>query len=209
MKYLRNNIGYPANKGFVPRGLSKNIHTIGFEYNFEKSKKFLADYQNETGKKIINLELSTDANYIDIVEFLQRELLKIGINIKINIMPPSALRQAKSNGKLQLFRASWIADYPDAENYLSLFYSKNKAPDGPNYTHFENLLFDKKYIESYKEQSTYLRNQIYSELDKMIINEAPIIPLYYDKVMRFSKKNVFGIKSNPINQLNLKRVYKK
>jgi len=209
MKYLRNNIGYPANKGFVPRGLSKNINTIGFEYNFEKSKKFLADYQNETGKKIINLELSTDANYIDIVEFLQRELLKIGINIKINIMPPSALRQAKSNGKLQLFRASWIADYPDAENYLSLFYSKNKAPDGPNYTHFENLLFDKKYIESYKEQSTYLRNQIYSELDKMIINEAPIIPLYYDKVMRFSKKNVFGIKSNPINQLNLKRVYKK
>ncbi|MDG1052367.1 MAG: ABC transporter substrate-binding protein, partial [Flavobacteriaceae bacterium] len=207
--YLRNNIGYPANKGFIPTGLSKNINTTGFEYNFEKSKKFLIDYQNETGKKIINLELSTDANYIDIVEFLQRELLEIGINIKINIMPPSALRQAKSNGKLQLFRASWIADYPDAENYLSLFYSKNKAPNGPNYTHFENLLFDKNYLESYKEQSTDLRNQIYSELDQMIINEAPIIPLYYDKVMRFSKKNVHGIKSNPVNQLNLKRVYKK
>ena len=124
-------------------------------------------------------------------------------------MPPSALRQAKSNGKLQLFRASWIADYPDAENYLSLFYSKNKAPNGPNYTHFENLIFDKNYLKSYKEQSTDLRNQIYSELDQMIINEAPIIPLYYDKVMRFSKKNVHGIKSNPVNQLNLKRVYKK
>ena len=43
----------------------------------------------------------------------------------------------------------------------------------------------------------------------MIIDEAPIVPLYYDKVMRFSKKNVFGLKTNPVNQLNLKKVYKK
>ncbi|MAV04659.1 MAG: hypothetical protein CMC31_03250 [Flavobacteriaceae bacterium] len=157
----------------------------------------------------MELELSTDANYVDIVEFIQREVSEIGINIKINIMPPSSLRQAKSNGKLEMFRASWIADYPDAENYLSLFYSKNKAPDGPNYTHFKNENYDKNYIKTYLEQSPILRNKIYSLLDQMIIDEAPIVPLYYDKVMRFSKKNVFGLKTNPVNQLNLKKVYKK
>ena len=108
-----------------------------------------------------------------------------------------------------MFRASWIADYPDAENYLSLFYSKNKAPDGPNYTHFNNENYDKNYIKTYLEQSPILRNKIYSLLDQMIIDEAPIAPLYYDKVMRFSKKNVFGLKTNPVNQLNLKKVYKK
>lgn len=209
MKYLRNNIGYPANNGFIPFGLNKNINTKGFNYQPKKAKKLVEDYKKEMGKKSIEIELSTDANYIDIVEYIQRELLEIGINIKINIMPPSSLRQAKSNGKLEMFRASWIADYPDAENYLSLFYSKNKAPNGPNYTHFENSIYDEKYINTYLEQSKIKRNRAYSELDKLIINEALVVPLYYDKIMRFSKKNVYGLETNPINQLNLKRVYKK
>ena len=59
------------------------------------------------------------------------------------------------------------------------------------------------------EQSVIKRNKIYSELDKLIIEEAAIVPLYYDKIMRFSQKNVYGLETNPINQLNLKRVYKK
>ena len=209
MKYLRNNIGYPANRGFIPLGLDKNINTVGFDYQPNKARRLVEEYKKETKNKSIELELSTDANYVDIVEFIQREVSEIGINIKINIMPPSSLRQAKSNGKLEMFRASWIADYPDAENYLSLFYSKNKAPDGPNYTHFKNENYDKNYIKTYLEQSPILRNKTYSLLDQMIIDEAPIVPLYYDKVMRFSKKNVFGLKTNPVNQLNLKKVYKK
>ena len=209
MKYLRNNIGYPANNGFIPFGLNKNVNTKGFNYQPKKAKKLVEDYKKEMGKKSIEIELSTDANYIDIVEYIQRELLEIGINIKINIMPPSSLRQAKSNGKLEMFRASWIADYPDAENYLSLFYSKNKAPNGPNYTHFENSIYDKIYINTYLEQSKIKRNIAYSELDKLIIKEALVVPLYYDKIMRFSKKNIHGLETNPINQLNLKRVYKK
>ena len=209
MKYLRNNIGYPANKGFVPLGLNKNINTKGFNFQPKIAKKLVEDYKKESGNGSIELELSTDANYVDIIEFIQRELLEIGIIIKINIMPPSSLRQAKSNGKLEMFRASWIADYPDPENYLSLFYSKNKAPNGPNYTHFDNSNYDQKYIKTYMEQSVIKRNKIYSELDKLIIEEAAIVPLYYDKIMRFSQKNVYGLETNPINQLNLKRVYKK
>ena len=47
---------------------------------------------------------------------------KIGLNVAVDINPPSTLRQAISTGKVSFFRASWIADYPDAENYLSLFY---------------------------------------------------------------------------------------
>jgi len=208
MKYLRNNIGYPANNGFIPLGLQKK-RTKGFEYDLKKALQLIKEYKDENGNQSIEIVLSSDANYLDIVEYIQRELLKIGINIKINILPPSSLRQAKSNGKLEMFRASWIADYPDAENYLSLFYSKNFTPNGPNYTHFKNNLYDKLFFEGIIEQSKDDREKIYSKLDSLIIEEAPIIPLYYDKIMRFSQKNVVGLETNPINQLNLKRVYKK
>ena len=208
MKYLRNNIGYPANNGFIPLGLQKK-RTKGFEYDLKKALQLMKEYKDENGNQSIEIVLSSDANYLDIVEYIQRELLKIRINIKINILPPSSLRQAKSNGKLEMFRASWIADYPDAENYLSLFYSKNFTPNGPNYTHFKNNLYDRLFFEGIIEQSKDDREKIYSKLDSLIIEEAPIIPLYYDKIMRFSQKNVVGLETNPINQLNLKRVYKK
>ena len=61
-------------------------------------------------------------------------------------MTPAVLKQARSAGKLEMFRASWIADYPDAITCLIL--SKNFSPNGPNYTHYENKEFDKLYKKS-------------------------------------------------------------
>ena len=80
--------------------------------------------------------------------------------IKIEILPTATLRQAKSNGKVESFRASWIADYPDAENYLSLFSSTNHSPFGPNYTHFKNQLFDSLYDKSF--ETINLKNNWFS-----------------------------------------------
>ena len=65
-------------------------------------------------------------------------LQKLGLNIIVDVIPASSLKDLKANGQLAFFRASWVADYPDAENYLSLYYSENFAPNGPNYTHFKN-----------------------------------------------------------------------
>lgn len=208
MMFLRNNIGYPANNGFIPIGLESN-RINGYEYNFEKAKKLIEEYKKETNNDNIEITLTSDANYLDIIEFIQRELQKIDVNISINIVPASTLRQGKSNGKFEMFRASWIADYPDSENYLNLFYSKNFSPNGPNYTHFKNSQYDNLFESSYLLQNEVLRREYYKKLDSIIIENAVIIPLYYDKVMRFTNKNVQEFKSNPINQLNLKRVYKK
>jgi peptide/nickel transport system substrate-binding protein len=123
-------------------------------------------------------------------------------------MPGSSLKTAKANGKTNLFRASWVADYPDSQNYLSLFYSKNFAPNGPNYTHFKNENFDNLYESTFLETNDSIRNEIYKKLDKIIIDEAPIVVLFYDEAIRFVRSNVTNLGSNPINLLNLKRVKK-
>ncbi|WGU68074.1 ABC transporter substrate-binding protein [Capnocytophaga canimorsus] len=67
------------------------------------------------------LQIATDGNYQDICEYIQRELQKVGFDCRIDLMPSSTLRQSRATAKLPVFRASWIADYPDAENYFSLF----------------------------------------------------------------------------------------
>jgi peptide/nickel transport system substrate-binding protein len=61
------------------------------------------------------IQLSTNASYVDIGVFC-KEWQKIGLDVQVDISPPSTLRQSIS-GKVSFFRASWIADYPDAENY--------------------------------------------------------------------------------------------
>ena len=123
-------------------------------------------------------------------------------------MPASALKTAKANGKLDFFRASWVADYPDAENYLSLFYSENYAPNGPNYTHFKNDTFDQLYKQSLSVSDNKKRLELYKKMDQMIIDDASVVVLFYDEVLRFTQKKVSGLSINPTNLLELKKVRK-
>ena len=206
--YLRNNIGSPANGGFIPRGLPGFEPTIGFDFNPEKAKALVTEYKRLTNNPNPTLKLSTTENYLSFCEFIQRALLDIGLNISIDVMPASALKSAKANGKTAAFRASWVADYPDAQNYLSLFYSKNFAPNGPNYTHFKNEEFDRIYEGAMIETNDSLRIELYKKMDAIVMKEAPITVLFYDEVVRFTQKNIDGLGINPTNLLELKKVRK-
>lgn len=208
--YLRNGIGTPAHHGFIPKGLpSFSNDQEGFTYDKKKALTLINAFKTSTGINQPKLTISTNSAYVDLCEYIQRELEKLGIDVTINLLTPSTLRQEKANGKLSCFRASWIADYPDAENYLSLFYSNNFAPNGPNYMHFNNSTFDSLYEKALKETNVSTRQTLYRKMDSIIINKAPIIPLYYDQVVRFTNKNVTGLGINGINLLSLKKVVKK
>ncbi len=208
MTYLRNGIGKPAVYGFIPEGLPGFSKQEGYDYNPGLARKLLGTYQKETGRPLPEITLMTNSNYLDLCEFIQRELEKSGLKIKVDVSPPATLRQAMATGKAPFFRGSWIADYPDAQNYLSLFYSENFAPGGPNYTHFKSETFDRLYRQSFLETNDSTRYRLYQKMDSIILSEAPVVPLYYDEVTRFVQKNVEGLGTNPINLLNLKRVRK-
>ena len=112
----------------------------------------------------------------------------------------------KANGSLQFFRASWVADYPDAENYLSLFTTSNFAPAGPNYTHYTNPEFDKLYEKALLCNDLQERAHYYTEMDSLMMQDAPVVVLFYDEVLRFVNKRVTNMGSNPTNLLDLRRV---
>ena len=208
MIYLRNGIGIPANSGFIPKGMPGYNETIGYNYQPEKAKSLVAQFETETGIENPEISITTTSNYLSFCEYIQKELQKTGLTVNIDVIPAATLKDAKANGKLDIFRASWVADYPDAENYLSLYYSKNFAPNGPNYTHFKNELFDTWFEQSFTETNTKKRELLYSKMDSLVMQKAPVVPLFYDEVVRFTRKNVSGLGINPINLLDLKRVKK-
>jgi len=208
IKYLRNGIGTPAVNGFIPKGLPSFNNMEGYTYQPEKAKALVQSYMEETGNRNPSITISTNSQYLDLVEYIQREVQKTGLQVNIDVMPPSTLRQTKVNGQLSIFRGSWVADYPDAENYLFIFHSKNFSPNGPNYTHYSSNEFDEMYERSIQITDNKVRRIIYQKMDSLVMASAAVIPLYYDEVVRFTQKNVSGLGINPINHLNLLRVKK-
>jgi peptide/nickel transport system substrate-binding protein len=210
MRYLRNNIGIAGTAGFVPAGMpwfdQKKVN--GYTYDPVKSMQLLAKSGYPGGRGLPPITLTTNASYLDLCRFIQSQLGEIGIKVKIDVTPPATLREMIAQSKVDFFRGSWIADYPDAENYLSLFYSPNFCPAGPNYTHFSSHAYDELYRECISENNDSLRGLIYVDMDRLMIDEAPVVVLYYDEVLRFTHKNILGLGSNPMNLLNLKQVKK-
>jgi peptide/nickel transport system substrate-binding protein len=211
MRYLRNNIGKPATAGMIPRGLPAfdSAAVAGYSYQPAKAAALLAEAGYPKGQGLPEITLQTNSSYLDLCEYLQSEAQKVGIPLKVEVSPPSTLRQGIATSKVPFFRASWIGDYPDAENYLSLFYSKNWAPNGPNYTHFKNAVFDSLYEVATQTLNEKDRLKLYQKMDALVMQEAPVIPLYYDEVLRFYPKNVHNLGGNALNLLELKAVYKR
>ncbi len=207
LAFLRNNMGTPAYGGFVPTGMPGFEETgKGYHYNPSRARELLAEagYPGGVGLPVINLQ--TNAMYADIAQFLQFELSRIGIRISVDVLPPATLREAMARGESPFFRASWIADYPDAENFLALFYSPNRAPAGPNYTRFSSSAFDKLYEAALLARDDTTRLALYREMDLMIQEEAPVVFLFYDQSVRVVPHYVKGLHNNPLNHLVLKYV---
>jgi peptide/nickel transport system substrate-binding protein len=211
VKYLRKNLGYAATAGFIPSGLPSFDETKvkGYDYNPDKVKEllFLAGYPD--GKGLPEISLATSEQYLELAEYIQAQLGEFGIRMKIDVQKASVLSQAIAESKVNFFRKSWVADYPDEENFLSLFYSKNWSPAGFNYTHYYNPQFDLLFEKSQAEQNDSIRYDYYRQMDQILIDNAPIVPLYYDQVVRLVQKNISGLTSNSMNMLSLKKVKKK
>lgn len=203
LKYLRNGVGKPAESGFTPYGLpSFDADKVrGYTYDLEKARQLVKESHYNAATQ---LTLYTNETYKEYALFIVKQLEKAGLNIKVEISQPSILREWMSQGKVQFFRGSWLADYPDAENYFAVFYSKNGSP--PNYTRFNNATFDALYEKALAENNDSIRFDIYHQMEQIIIDEAPVVPLYYDEVLRFSQKNIAGLSANGLNLLHLKRV---
>ena len=208
--YLRNNIGAPANAGIIPRGMpsfdAKKVK--GYTYDPDKATALLNAAGFNADNELPEITITTSKNYLEMCEFMQHQLGEIGIKIKIDVQQAINLSELIATARVNLFRKNWLADYPDAENFLALFYSRNFSPVGPNYTHFSSEEYDELYEKAQLEVNDTIRFKYYQQMDQIIIEEAPIVPLYYDDVIRLVHNNISGLSTNPMNLLTLKRVKK-
>ena len=208
---LRNGVGNPGNHGMVPPAVPDfELNKIN-TYQFDPAKAISSFEQSGwKGRALPEIYLTIAKENKDMGEFLSKQWEEVlSISIKVQIKEPKAIRGLANKGQLNFFKGSWLGDYPDAENYLALFYSNNFTPNGPNKTHFKDDTFDSLYLGAAFEEDHELRYRQFETMDKLVMESAPVIVLFYDEVVLLSQKNVSGLASNPMNVLKLEATRKK
>ncbi len=204
--HLQRGVGTPAGSMLPPGmpGASEERQ----RYDPVRARQLLAEAGFPDGKGLPPLRLTATASYLELCEFVQHELAAFGVRVVVDVVPLSTHKEGTANGDFAFFRKNWIADHPDAENFLMLFATANRSPAGPNYTRFSDAGYDALYAEALRTVEEEARLTLYRRMDSIIVTRAPAVFLTHPDVIRFVRKDVTGLMADPMNQLDLRRVRK-
>jgi oligopeptide transport system substrate-binding protein len=191
IREVRPNTANPATQGFVPPGLGVGLHASKAPPKRNQRKA--------NGNLTKPLKLYTTQNFADIALGLQRQWRAAGISVDIELSTGQLIRQRSSRGELRMWRASWIADYPSALNYLQLFTGANSAPSGPNVTRYSNGAYDGHFANGGEQGSLEAMVQIIAE-------EAVVLPLFYDVSVWFVSDELVTFRPNALGYFDIKSV---
>jgi oligopeptide transport system substrate-binding protein len=206
----------PYTEVFEKNGYNYNL-LKAFPFNPDSAKKLLAavGYADGKGLPDFNLEINdggSDRNMRVATEIQKMLKENIGVKLNINIAPWAQHIENVQTGKSDFFRYAWVSDYPDPESFLTLFYGKHVPENFQdrsyiNLGHFKNSLYDSLYAKARVELDKTLRYQLFSEAERILLDEAALMPLFYDENVRLVKKGVMNLPENPLNYMDFSVVY--
>ena len=219
-KILKGEAYGPSENGITPPTFRDyDINSIrGFTYNVEKAKLLLAEagYPGGRGFATLKLELNSGGYKNTSVAFeIQKQLMdNLGINIDLEVVSFNQKIEDERYGRGDLFRTAWIADYPSPDNFLFLFYGANvpedtSLPSYPNVTRYKSKQFDELYEKALASSDKKEAFQYLLQAESIMMEDAPIIPLWYNERYRLIKSDVRSYFTNAMNYRDFSQVYLK
>lgn len=209
--------GEPAHHGVIPNfpGYDNTV-VQGYQFNPEKARELLAEagYPNGDGFPTLTLTLSDGGGRNSrIAEALYNMFQKnLGIHVNVDVIPFTTIQDKMKSGSLEFSRRGWVADYPDASTFLELYYGRTvpKDPHGlsmVNSSRYVNPEFDALFEKAMQTSDEKERVKLYQECDKILIEDAAFLPLYYADYVRLVKDNVVGLSINAMDYRDLSDVF--
>jgi peptide/nickel transport system substrate-binding protein len=210
--------GFPAIYGIVPPGTgtfdSKTVN--GFNFDAAKAKDYLskAGFPKGKGFPAVTLELNSGGTRNSQVAEALKKMLEetLGIQVNLLIIPWAQHTEAVESAKTDFYRMGWIADYPDAENFLNLFHSKYVPDDINEKTYINSFRYKSKIFDNYFDEAIATvdekkRNELYTKADQQVIEDAIVLPIYYDVDFRLLQSNVRNCPQNAMELRDFSEVY--
>lgn len=209
VKHLRNNTVIPGNNGFCSPAVGYHINEHArYSFQLAKAKDLMRAAGYADGKGIPPIVVSTTSDYTDLIEYIQHAWQELGVTCEVQQLQGAAFRENAAKCQLAVFRKSWLADYTHPENFYSVFSTAYFTPNGPNYTHFSSLAYDQLYHQIGKTSNADSLLLLSNQMEQLLAEDMPVIPLYYDQVMHFIRKEISNFPTNATNMLDLRRVKK-
>jgi peptide/nickel transport system substrate-binding protein len=217
--YALNGLGIAAEHGVVPPSIKEYpIEEVsGYEFSVSKAQQYLAKAGYPGGKGFprltLNLNSGGGTENLLVAEAVQKMISEnLNVNIDLSVTGRAQHFRQVSLGQVEFWRDSWLADYYDPENFLCLFYGKLVPDDIDseshyNSTRYKNDEFDNLYKNAIKESDVEKRMKLYCKADQKIMDDAVIIPLYYDKTIRLLQLYVKNFPANAMEVRDLGIVY--
>jgi ABC-type transport system substrate-binding protein len=188
IKIFANGRAEPAQGPIPPEfnGYDPNFRNPYSEFNLEKARQLLAEagYPDGVGSDGKRLELNFETTGASTTtqqnaDFFRQEMKKLGITININQNTWTEFQEKLRTNRAQIYGLGWIADYPDPENFLQLFYGPNKSPN-PNNANYENPEYDRLYEEmavlsDFDPEESRRKHEICRQMEKIVTEDCPWI----------------------------------
>ncbi len=164
----------------VPPGISghdssyKNPYRTG---DIDKARKLLSEagFPGGKGFPVINYDTGADTTSRQMADYFVNQMKQIGLQVQVHQNAWPALLEKIKNRKVHMWGIAWGADYPDAENFLQLFYGPNAQPGGMNGSYYKNPNFDRLFERARVMQDSPQRTEMYKQLARMVAEDCPVV----------------------------------
>ncbi len=205
VKLVLNGRAQPANGVLTPGIPGHDPLLAGYFYDLPRAKKLLeeAGYPDGKGFPVITLEINEDQLQSRVADFIVANLKDLGIECRLNIIGFEQHLENIEKGEVPFFRLGWTIDYPDPDGLLFTMFHSNNIGHGYNYCHYNNPEVDKLLNEARNETELIVRVPIYEKAEKIIVDDAPMVFMYFYTLNILQQPNVHGLKLGAMGECAL------
>lgn len=191
-------------EGILPPGMpgyDKELKGLG--YDLERARQLIAESAYRDVAELPSITFSVSAGGGGLANSFA-DIYRRGLDLEMAVeQVDQGFYDDLEAGRFQMFFLAWMADYPDPQNFLDiLFHSKSQG----NYTGYSNQRVDELLERARVERDVEKRVALYREAERIIVEEAPVIPLYHNVSYTLVKPRVKGLVLTPMGILSLRSV---
>ncbi|WP_353097633.1 ABC transporter substrate-binding protein [Tissierella praeacuta] len=193
-------------KGPIPPRIVDNIYLQGVSYNPSMAKDILNKeglYKSGSPLKIVIRDEPETAVFYRISQYIIEDLKGLGINLEISKVPNKDYLKANNIAKCHIFIGRWIADTGEPDNYLQPLFNYNNQTNTTRYNNPEVLELMNRAKEIINPNK---KMEIYKEIQNILIDDCPLVPIYHPRTALASKKNIVGARISPLGIINYENV---